>query len=283
MKKIVVPVDFSVHSEQALEVAARIAKKRQAEMLLIHVLNLSDKISETDATERRETQYLEEVTQKRLEEFADKDFMKGIPLSFQVRKYKVFREVNLATKEAEADLIVMGSRGAEGIKGFFAGSNTSRVVQISETPVLVIKKQQREFTPGKIIFASDFAPENFEAFKKARDFARIYDAEIKLVYVNTPNMSFCSTRDIREKMREFLRSTEMPVDTSNVLIYNDYTVQTGILNAAEDQKADLIAIPTHGRTGFDRIISGNISGEVASQAAIPVFTIKVQTSEKPSK
>lgn len=276
MKNIIVPVDFSIHSEYALRVAASIAKKFDADLFLLHMLDLSEQlISETDATERREILYFTKLIQKRFDEFTGKDYMKGVKSTPIIKKEKVFREVQNTAKELNADLIVMGSRGAEGMKGFFVGSNTSKVVQTADIPVLVVKEKQIDFAPRQIIFASDFAPENFAAFQKVKSFAALFNAHLKLVFVNTPNLNFSSTQEIREKMRQFLNQMKLPINSADILIYNDYTVSGGILNAAKDNKADMIAIPTHGRTGFNKVLSGNISGDVANQSGIPVLTIKV--------
>ncbi len=276
MKNIIVPVDFSVHSEYALMVAASIAKKLNADLFLLHMLDLSEQlISETEATERREIMYFSKMIQKRFDEFTAKDYMKGIKATPIIKKEKVFREVQNTAKELNADLIVMGSRGAEGMKGFFVGSNTSKVVQTADIPVLVIKEKQKDFNPKQILFASNFATENFTAFQEAKSFANLFNAHLKLVFVNTPNLDFSSTQEIREKMREFLNRMKLPMDSADIIIYNDYTVSGGILNAARDYKADMIAIPTHGRAGFNKILSGNISGDVANQSGIPVLTIKV--------
>lgn len=276
MKKIIVPVDFSVHSEYALEVAANIARQHRAHLYLLHMLDISEQlISETEATERREINYFSEITKKRFEKFIDKDFMQGIDATPIIKKFKVFREVNNCAKELDADLIIMGSKGAEGLKGFFVGSNTSKVVQTSQVPVLVIKKREENFSPRLIVFASNFAPENLPAFKNAKAFSTLFKADIKLVYINTPNVNFNSTQEIRERMRLFLSKNSLPINTSEILVYNDYTIEGGILNAAKDLKADMIAIPTHGRKGINKLLTGNVSGDVANHSNKPVLTLKV--------
>lgn len=276
MKKIIVPVDFSAHSEYALEIAAGMAKEHHAEIYLLHMLDISEQLlSETEATERREVNYFTTLIKKRLQELAEKPYMQGVAVTPIIRKFKVFKEVNTCARELDADLIVMGSRGAEGLKGFFVGSNTSKVVQTADVPVLVVKKGEKNFAPKLVIFASDFAPENMKAYQKAKEFAALFKAKLKLVFINTPNVKFKSSKEIRERMRYFLSKNALPVNTKDIEIYNDYTVEGGILNSAEDFKADLIAIPTHGRMGFNKILSGNISGDVANQSVLPVLTIKV--------
>lgn len=276
MKKIIVPVDFSKHSEYALKVAADIAKKHNAELLLIHMLDISDQmISITEATQRRELMFFMQLATKRFEDFMAQDFLEGVKVTPIIKHHKVFEEINNAADEVQADLIIMGSRGATGIKGFFVGSNTEKVVRTASIPVLVVKTKINSFNPQTIVFASDFDEENLNAFKKVKTFAQNFKSNIKLVYVNTPNAKFRSTNEIREQMRLFLNSATISNASSDLIIYNDYTIEDGIRNAAYNNAADMIAIPTHGRTGLYKVLAGSVSEDVANKMDLPVLTVRL--------
>ncbi|GGD84465.1 universal stress protein [Planktosalinus lacus] len=276
MKKIIVPVDFSKHSEYALKVAADIARKNKAELFLLHMLDISDQmISITEATKRRELLFFMQLANKQFEKFIDKDYMKGIKSSPIIKHYKVFEEVDNTAKEIDAEFIIMGSRGSSGVKGYFVGSNTEKVVRTSDIPVLVVKSEAKDFNPKTIVFASDFNKENLNAFKTIKQFADSYDATLKLVYVNTPNANFKNTLEIREQMRNFLNKNSISNHSEDIVIFNDYTITDGIQNAALMLQADLIAIPTHGRKGINKILAGSISEEVANKSEIPVLTVKI--------
>ncbi|PKP26593.1 MAG: universal stress protein [Bacteroidetes bacterium HGW-Bacteroidetes-2] len=277
MKKIIVPVDFSKNSEFAMEVAAEIAKKQKAELLLLHMLDISDQmISITESTQRREFMFFIQMATKQFEEFVDKEYLKGIKVTPIIKHHKIFEEINNVATEVKADLIVMGSRGATGVKGFLVGSNTEKVVRTSEIPVLIIKNKVKEFTPKTLIFASDFDLENINAFEKVKTIANKLDAKIKLVYINTPNVKFKNSNEINKQMQTFLLEAKLPSIANEFLVYNDYSVEDGILNAAKFLNADLIAIPTHGRKGVNKILIGSISEDIANHASLPVLTIKIE-------
>lgn len=276
MKKIIVPVDFSDHSEYALKVAANLAKKNKAELFLLHMLDISDQmISITEATKRRELMFFMQLANKQFEKFIDKDYMKGIKATPVIKHYKVFEEVDNTAKEIDADFIVMGSRGSSGVKGYFVGSNTEKVVRTSEVPVLVVKSETTAFQPKTITFASDFNDENLKAYKKIKQFADTYKAILKLVYVNTPNANFKNTLEIREQMRNFLNKNTISNHSGDIVIFNDYSVTDGIINASEMLQADMIAIPTHGRKGINKILAGSIGEDLANTSNIPVLTVKI--------
>tara|TARA_R110000850_G_scaffold30630_2_gene84183 strand:+ start:32654 stop:33484 length:831 start_codon:yes stop_codon:yes gene_type:complete len=276
MKKIIVPIDFSKHSEYALKVAADLAKKNKSELILLHMLDISDQmISITESTKRRELMFFMELAKKRFQEFVDKDYMKGIKTTPVIKHHKVFEEVDSTAKEIDADFIVMGSRGSSGVKGYFVGSNTEKVVRTSEIPVLVVKSEIPAFNPKTIVFASDFNEENLKAYKKIKKFADSYNATLKLVYVNTPNANFKNTIEIREQMRNFLNKNTISNNSEDIVIFNDYSVTDGIINASEMLHADLIAIPTHGRKGINKILAGSIGEDLANTSNIPVLTVKI--------
>ena len=66
------------------------------------------------------------------------------------------------------------------------------------------------------------------------------------------------------------------LDNINSVHYiNDYTIEKGILNFANAQGADLIAVATHGRTGLSHFFEGSISEDIANHSALPVMTFKI--------
>ena len=70
MKKIIIPVDFSQHSEYALETAAALAKKHNSELIIMHMLELSESIFSASSSERNEeTAFMLMVTNKKFESF----------------------------------------------------------------------------------------------------------------------------------------------------------------------------------------------------------------------
>ena len=129
IKKILVPVDFSEHSEYALEVAAQIAKQKNAELIVVHMLGLSESIVNNDESQgAREVVFYLKLAEKRFSKFLDKNYLKDLKVTEMVHNYKVFREVNDVAMKVEADLVVMGSHGSSGLSEVFVGSNKFDVV-----------------------------------------------------------------------------------------------------------------------------------------------------------
>ncbi len=273
MKKIIVPVDFSEQSEFALEAAAALAKKLNSEIMALHMLELSPvMISSSEGYHPEQTFFLIKHAEKRFESFLKQDYLKGIKVTPIIKHYKVFKEVNEVAKETESDLIVMGSHGVDGLKEMFVGSNTERVVRNSEIPVLVIKGKIENFKIEQIVLATDFREESIAVFNKASEFADKLSATLWPVYINVPGDDFRSTKEIYSRISKFLNKAHKGKE---VEIYNDYSVERGILNYSENANADLIAIPTHGRRGISHFFMGSIGEDIANHSKIPVLTLKI--------
>ncbi|MEM8845973.1 MAG: universal stress protein [Bacteroidota bacterium] len=273
MKGIIVPVDFSEQSENALQVAASLAKKHDSELYVLHMLELSPSImSESGYIAQEQVVHLIKVGEKRFNDFLDKSYLKGIKVIPIIKHYKVFQEVDEIAKKHDIELIVMGSHGTDGLKEIFIGSNTERVVRSSEIPVLVVKGEVKQFELKNFVFACDYKEENIPALKKAKQMAELFDADLKLVYINTPADEFLSTEDAYNRISKFLNLAK---EGFEVEIYNDYSVEKGILNYSETVAADLIGIPTHGRKGLTHFFMGSIGEDVANHSNIPVITFKI--------
>jgi nucleotide-binding universal stress UspA family protein len=273
MKKIVVPIDFSEQSEYALKVAASLAKKHDAEILALHMLELNQAmVTSSEGFHPEQTVFLIKFAEKRFNKFLNKPYLKGIKITPVVKHFKVFSEVNDVAKKNDADMIVMGSHGTDGLKEIFVGSNAERVVRNADIPVLVIKKEHTDFKVDRFLFACGFKEESLIAFHKAKEFANLLSAKLSLVYINTPGDDFLSTKDADERITQFLKKAGVSLD---VEIYNDYNIEKGILNYGEQIGTDIIGIPTHGRKGLSHFFMGSIGEDIANHSNVPVVTFKI--------
>ncbi len=278
MKKILVPIDFSDHSEYALEIAAQLAKKHGAEIVALHMMGLSQAvITKDDSNEVMEAMFYMKLAEKRFTDFLDRDELKGLTVHTTVQNYKEFQEINGVAKEFGCDLIVMGSHGSSGIHEMFVGSNTEKVVRHSDIPVMVIKHHDSNLELNTIVFASNFDKEFLKAFINARKLANNLGAKLQLVYVNTPGDGFRSTQEMNNKILQFLldAKADHEYQITDVAMYNAYTIEEGVFEYSNHINADAIAMPTHGRKGLAHFFAGSISEDLVNHSDLPVFTFKI--------
>lgn len=277
MKKIIVPVDFSEHSEYALKTAAKLAKKHDAEVLALHMLEMStEALSVSDELLGQKAVFFMKLAEKKFNDFLDKDYLEGVKITPIIKHLKVFSEVNDVAKQHDADIIVMGSHGANGFEEMFVGSNTERVVRSSEIPVLVVKSNVANINFDVIALACDFSEESIESYHHTMAMFQDIVSKIYLVHVNLPNEKFSSTAQLEKMAVNFFTKADKHLRSlKNVRYVSDYTVDDGIVNFSNKNNVDLIVMPTHGRKGLARFFKGSVGEEVVNHSPIPVLTLKI--------
>jgi len=276
MKKILVPTDFSEEAENALKVAAQIARKFESEIFLLHMLELPldliDPSQPRGSGDLPEAIFFMKLAHQRFNKVMKSDFLEGIKVHETVEFHEAFDGIMEISKKYDCDVIIMGSTGAEGLKDIFIGSNTEKVVRHSKIPVLVIKNEIPLFEVKKFVYATDLDLETIPTFKDAIEFAHKLETTIQLVMVNTA-AKFKTTDEIDEKLLKYTENIDEA--DFNFKVYNDVNVETGILNYASKIDADLIGISTHGRQGLAHFINGSLSEDLVNHAKRPIVTFKI--------
>ncbi len=280
IQKILVPVDFSQRSEEALKIAAQIARKTGAEIILLHLIDLpSNEVGmfHNGVPTGPAAIILMETARDNFEKLLEKDYLEGLRVEDFVDFNKPFEGISEYAEEKNVDLIVMGSHGVTGLDSFFVGSNTEKVVRTSRIPVLVIKKPVENFDLKKVIFASSFKEECHRCFAQLIRFIEIYQPDVKLLRVNTIT-NFLATHESENIIEDFLqkhKDTGFDLNFEKV-VYDDYSVQQGIFNYADKIDADLIALATHGRQGLMHFLQDSIAEDVVNKAERNILTFRIE-------
>ncbi|TRO64253.1 universal stress protein [Christiangramia sabulilitoris] len=275
MKHILVPTDFSEQAEKALKVAAQLARKFDGDIYLLHMLELPLQLIDPvggGSQNLPEAIFFMKLAHQRFNRIMKEPYLQGIKVHEVVEFHRAFEGIMEIGKEKNCDLIVMGSHGARGFQEMFIGSNTEKVVRHSEIPVLVIKNEIEDFVINHFVFATDANPSHKNVLRKAVNFSNSMQATMHLLFVNTPN-DFVTTKEAHQKIKEFLKDVE--IEKHKIHIYNDVSVEQGILNFAKKVNASLIGIGTHGRKGLAHFFNGSISEDLVNHANKPVITFKI--------
>ncbi|SFS58505.1 universal stress protein [Lutibacter maritimus] len=276
MKSILVPVDFSKQAEYAAKVASVIAKQTNAKIFLLHMLELPtgiiDPASFGSANNSPTALLFLKRAHEKFEDFKKSSFLKGVKVEDSVQFHKAYDGIIDESVKQGADLIVMGSKGASGIEEMLVGSNTEKVVRNSEIPVLVVKEDISNFKIENIVFASNFKYDKRSAFQKILNFAQLFNAKLHLLKINTIH-NFETTKDSSDAIRNFINDFDLGDFSLN--IYNDVSIELGILNFSKVIDADIILLNTHGRRGLAHLFNGSIGEDLTNHAKLPVLTFKL--------
>jgi nucleotide-binding universal stress UspA family protein len=276
MKKILVPIDFSVQAEYAAKVAVNIAKLTNSKIFLLHMLELPTGIidpSSFGSSSNSPTALLFlKRAYKKFESFKKLSFFDGVEMEDSVLFHKAYDGIIDESKNKDIDLIVMGSKGVSGLEEMLVGSNTEKVVRNSDIPVMVIKKEIENFKIENIVFASNFHLNARVSFQSILDFTHIFNAQLHLLKINTIH-NFETTKESSDAIRNFIDNFDLNNYTLN--IYNDTSVEAGVLNFSKVIDADVIILNTHGRRGLSHLFTGSIGEDLANHAKLPVVTFKI--------
>lgn len=276
MKNILVPTDFSEKAENALKIAAQLARKNNSEIYLLHMLELPlgliDPVMGSSSDDLPEALFFMKLAKKRFTEILSQPYLKGVKVYEKVQFHEAFEGIIETSHECDCDMIIMGSKGVSGLKEIFIGSNTEKVVRTSDLPVLVVKNDHPNFKVNDFIFATDFSEESKAIIPRVIKFAEFLEAKLHLLYINTEN-HFLSSDEADVSMDDFMTGQKFTNYTLNV--YNAKSIESGILNFAKKIDAGLVGVATHGRKGIAHFFNGSISEDLVNHANRPVVTFKL--------
>lgn len=283
MKSILVPTDFSKEAQVAIDVAVDIAKKSKAEVTLLHVVeeasgssfNITGEVSAGNQNweEKIFNLRLIERAKKQIEKATDEIKARGAKVRHELRVGTPFHGMRTIITEKNVDLVVMGTAGRSKVAGMIIGSNTEKVVRHAQCPVLTVHKKPATTDFKNIVYATSMNREEEVFAKVVRRTQALYDATVHLVRINTP-ANFQRDAVVKKYMHDFAKKVQLKNYTINV--FNDLSEEEGVVYFADSINADLIAMATHGRTGFAHVLAGSIAEDVVTHARRPVLTFVVK-------
>jgi nucleotide-binding universal stress UspA family protein len=278
MKRILVPTDFSKPAQIAIDVATDIAKKANAEVILLHVIeeasgssfNISGEVTTSGGWEDKLfTMKLIERSKKQMAKVVVDLRASGLKVKEELRLGTAFHGMRDIISEQKVDLVVMGTAGHTKLEEMIIGSNTEKVVRYSKCPVLTVHKKPVSTDFRSIVYATSMSQDEEIFSRIVRETQRMYDATVHLVRINTP-ANFQRDAVVKKYMQDFAKKLQLKNFTINV--FNDLTEEEGIIYFADSIGADMIAMSTHGRTGFAHVLAGSIAEDVVSHSKRPVLT-----------
>lgn len=283
MKSILHLTDFSETAREAYRYALAIAKAHQA---ALHVVHIYDRPYASIAYQGGLSAVVDVEMDKRIRHelaqhlaaYAKSEDTQGIEVhAHLLADYTVWRVGDYLDKFPGTGLVVMGTRGATSLwHGGLFGTNTARLIRHSPIPVLAIHPKNTYKPYTKVLLAVEvFEEKSLPVIQKALDFLRPWtDVRIILAVINTPYV-FYDTPTIQGFV-ERLRS-QISYPAWELKVYNDISVEEGLRQAMETEKADLIIMGTHARKGLAQFLFGSITENIAQHLAYPLLAIPMES------
>ena len=171
------------------------------------------------------------------------------------------------------DFIITGSSGTKGVIREITGSNVEEIVRKANAPVIVVKDEEVNFPFKNIVFVSNFEENITDAFKQVISIANKCGARIHLLRINTET-DFNNIKLGLDPIEKMLQNFP-ELKNYSMAVYNEPSVETGINTFLKQHPSDLIAMVTHGKTGFLSLFSKSIAEGVTNHSTLPVMTIHI--------
>ena len=289
MKTILVPLDGSELAEQVLPFAQEFARRFDAELLLltsIQPVGIWDATATAinwDREERLAQEYLD----------AQKERLQAGGVKVRVKRQHGEAAANiLETAESEnVSLVAISTHGRSGISRWLFGSVADRIVQNSHVPLLMIRPDDKtEPKPAfeKLLVPLDGSEVAAGVLPFVEDVAKRFGASLVLYHAVPPISAYPGfetvnpqldgkvLQEMQQQAKELLSSAARDIEGrglhATVAVSIDLAVD-GILRAAKETGADLIAIGTHGRSGLGRMVMGSVANAVMRRSTLPCLLV----------
>lgn len=276
-RKILVPLDGSPVAEAILPQILRLLRRQDCEVMLLRIVDagptadFDDPINLAEEWEEA-AEYLAYLS-KSLSE-------KGVRVEVRIDKgHPADRIVEIA-KEIKPGLVAMSTHGRSGIGRWIYGSVTEKILRAKlDVPILVVRSDKTKAGElRRIVVPVDGSPAALEAVGPAVELARLFEAIVIAVHVAAPELPFPLGATPEQKLSAAVQAfREAGIDAVGVLKSGD--AATAILDAVREHAADLIAMTTHGRTGFTRWVLGSVAEKVLRGSTVPMLVVPAHAAK----
>lgn len=286
IRRILVPVDFTIHSENAAYYALKIAASYKADIKLVHAyldptgtpqtylesysyqLNIDKVIREIE----EETYKSLSAMVERLKKMIKEEEIKGVGVRFDLFKGNAVDTILHEIDEYKPAMVIMGTRGneLEGLRSY--GSVTSHLIQKTRIPVLAIPKDYDAFdfkSPKRVLYATNFDQTDFTALRRLLTFAKPFGAKIYCVHAALEEAQRLDEMQLRN-IRSYLFET---MDAYNIEcgLLETMDIQQGLEDFIDEQNIDVLAVTTQKRNFLTRLLKPSMTRKFLFHGHIPLL------------
>lgn len=263
--KILIPVDFSKNSEKALQFALKLIPERNLELVLVHVVELVYDFASQAAlaldSMHKDAEKLIKHLQAKYED--DRIQFEGI-----VKEGTPSITLARLAEEVGASLIVMGTKGASGVKKVLVGSTATNLIKESSIPVLLVPEEAETEGINRLILALEFADHEENFIDWVYHFSNSWAVKPEVLHVQT-SLGF------REKILamgfEYYIQKKFPSQSSKIHLIESTKVNEGIEEFL-NQEENIMLVMCHSHQGiWDQLWGKSKSIEMAYHSKVPLL------------
>lgn len=278
IKTILVPTDFSIPADYAVHYAMKLAKKFNASVILYHSFIPFESGFYPLAQSKKENKETEDNLIKHLDKIKDELLKsnKNILVSTHVdRGPESIRLVEFCKKK-KIDLVVMGTKGASGLKEVVIGSFTADTMTKAPCPVLAIPQGCKFKIPKKITFASDYHKKDIQSIKFLLKWNEPFKAKINILHIDDGEYIPASEEEVFTKYK---RKIEKQCEDNSLSFQHieGKDISKAILHITLNDKTDILVLSPIKRDGiWNRLFHKSLTKTTAYHIRFPLLTISIK-------
>jgi nucleotide-binding universal stress UspA family protein len=299
-ERILVPLDGSPRAELVLSQVGRILRREDAEILLLRVVDIPISIGRANMAPLRKIEM--ENAQTYVHDLARRFAERGAKVGGKVADGPAADLILETAKNEGATLIAMSTHGRSGVARWALGSVAEKVARASDIPLLLVRSFRRsktedlepstpeEFPVRRVLVPVDGSPTAAAAISPAEKLAMLYGSEVLVLHVRPPfvppggllpgmeaSIPMAWPEPPRpEEDEATLKAAERfrhaGLKTRRLTVDGDPASQ--ILDVCRSERADLIALASHGRSGFRRWALGSVAERVLRSSEVPLLLVR---------
>lgn len=274
MKSLLVPIDFTPLSLNAVHAAASIASRTEAKIFLLHNV-LSFHPWET-ANEMTDSAKKTAEAENKLREIQNSGELRPLNCEIIVTHGVSHEEIITKAYNLRVELIVMGSHGNTPAGKHFVDSNVQKVLREAICPVILIDENVTHYSWQRMLVPASFNEKIDREFERIFALAEQLRSTIHLVYINRPD-KFKDTPVIVEQINRFISRMPKGVTVESG-IYDHHDLEKAILEYAQERKCDSIAMVTHDHRHQAKYLISTTE-TIACRSMVPVISVPIRKQQ----
>lgn len=261
----IVPLDFSENSYKALEFALTMADKKKGKITLVYVVELAYDFA-SQAAIALDSMFRE--GEKLLKQTIEKYQGSGVAMDYQILEGNPAITVARIAEESQANLIIMGTQGASGIKKALIGTTTVSMIREASCPVLVVPAQANVSQIRKVTLALEFANHEEKFIAWIVEMSKRWELGLEILHVQT-NQGFKEELAVLG-MEKFLEKN-YPEIKAKIHTFYASTASEGLEFYMEENDNMILVMCHQHRNLWDQILQKSQSIKMAYHTHIPLL------------
>ena len=271
MKTLIAATDLSKTSLNAVNYAADIAAAINARLEILHVMQVPIATGIPDYIQQMQEEMYDQRNHKLrlLKQRLEKRTANNIPISCNIMEGATNSTILDFAGSEKPLAIILGSKGVSNLQNILFGSVALHTAKHAQCPVLLIPEKAKFTSVSTVAFATDLLLENStQLIKNLRDWLRIFDASLEVVYVN----GIESLKNEKEKEFTSFKKHFSHYDVNFNYVLNN-SVPDGISSYLKMKKPNMLVLMYHKESFFHRLVFKSAFHNILQHTSIPLLVI----------